>query len=125
MEIQDDGSFSHDEADVTMISYVLQAANHGKSVIRVLSYDTDVFVLLVYWEHRTSLKCKMQMEWWDGTVLDINSTCTDLGPKCLQLLGLHALSGCDTVSYPYSNGKISALNTLLTGGLPRFDPCTW
>ena len=48
METQDDGAFNHDEADVTMISYVLQAANHCKSVIRVLSDDTDVFVLLVY-----------------------------------------------------------------------------
>ena len=63
-----------------MISYVLQAANHGKSVIRVLSDDTDVFVLLVYWVHR-SARCR-----WSGgmgRVLDINSTCTDLGPKCL------------------------------------------
>jgi len=51
-------------------------------------------------------------------VLDINATCADLGEKCLQLLGMHALSGCDTVSYPYGNGKISALNTLLTGDFP-------
>ena len=83
METQDDGAFRQDEADVTMISYVLQAANHGRSVIRVLSDDTDVFVLLVYWVRQASLKCKVQMERWDGTVLDINSTCTDLGPKCL------------------------------------------
>ena len=44
IEMQDDGVFSHDEADVIMISYVLQAAIHGKDVIRVLSDDTDVFV---------------------------------------------------------------------------------
>ena len=117
METQDDGAFSHDEADVTMISYVLQATNHGKSVIRVLGDDTDVdvFVLLVYWVHRASLQCKVQMERWDGTVLDINVTCTDLGTKCLQL---HALSGCDTVSYPYGKGKISALNTMFAGDFP-------
>jgi len=30
-----------------MVSHVIQAASHGKSVIRVLSDDTDVFVLLV------------------------------------------------------------------------------
>ena len=30
METHDDGAFSHDEADVTMVSHVLQAANHGK-----------------------------------------------------------------------------------------------
>ena len=76
MEIQDDGAFSHDEADLTMISHVFQAANHGRSVIRVLSDDTDVFVLLVYWVHQASLKCKVQMKRWDRTVLDINSTCT-------------------------------------------------
>ena len=114
METRDDGAFSHDEADVTMVSYVIQAASHGKSVIRVLSDDTDVFVLLVYWVHRAGLQCKVQMERWDGTVLDINATCADLGKKCLQLLGVHALSGCDTVSYPYGKGKISTLNILET-----------
>ena len=54
------------------------------------------------------------MEWLDETVLDINATCEDLGLKCLQLLGMYALSGCD-MSYPYGKGKINALNTLLTG----------
>jgi len=49
METKDDGVFGHDEADVTMISYLLQAASCGKEVIRVLSDDTDVFMLLVYW----------------------------------------------------------------------------
>ena len=32
--------------------------------------------------------------------------------KCLQLMGTYVLSGCDTVSYPFSKGKISALNCL-------------
>ena len=57
------------------------------------------------------------MERWDGTVLDISATCADLGKKCLQLLGVHALSGCNTVSYPYGKGKISVL-TLLSGDFP-------
>ena len=112
LETQQDGVFGHDEADDTMVSYVLEAANSGKDVIRVL---TDVFILLVYWVHRAGLQCKVQMEWWDGIVLDIKATCADLGPKCLQLLGMHALSGCDTTSYPFGKGKISALNTLLAG----------
>lgn len=115
METRDDGVFGHDEADVTMVSYVLEAANCRKGVIRILSDDTDVFILLVYWVYRAELQCKVQMERWDGTVLDVNATCADLGPKCLQLLGMHALSGCDTTSYPYGKGKITALNTLLAG----------
>ena len=43
---------------ITMISYVFQAANHCKSVIRVLSDDSDVFGLL----GASGLQCKVQME---------------------------------------------------------------
>jgi len=48
-------------------------------------------------------------------VLDIKATCAVLGPKCLQLLGMHALSGCDITSYSFGKGKISVLNTLFAG----------
>ena len=41
------GAFNHDEADITMISHLLMAAESGAKVIRILSDDTDVFVLLV------------------------------------------------------------------------------
>ena len=110
METRDEGVFDHDEEMVS-----LKAAENGKRVICVLIDDTDVFVLLVYWVYQADLEllCKVQMERWDRMVLNINATCADLGPKCLQLLGMHALSGCNTTSYPYDKGKISALNTLL------------
>ena len=62
METRGDGAFSHDEADVTMVSYVIQAASHGKSVIHVLSDDTDVFVLLVYWVHQAGQQCMGKVE---------------------------------------------------------------
>ena len=58
------------------------------------------------------LQCSVQMERWNYVPLDINATCTELGPKRLQLMGMHILSGCDTVYYPFNKGKISALNTL-------------
>ncbi|MCG7883058.1 MAG: hypothetical protein JAY96_15870 [Candidatus Thiodiazotropha endolucinida] len=118
METRDDSKFLHDEADVTMVSFVLEAAKSGQGVIRVLSDDTDVFVLLVYWVNRANLQCKVQMERWDGSVLDINATCAGLGQKCLQLPAMHALSGCDTTSYPYGKGKVTALNTMTSGDYP-------
>ena len=62
------------------------------------------------------LHCSVQMERWNGEVVDINATCTELGPKCLQLMGIHVLSGCDTVSYHFN--KISALNILQAGDFP-------
>lgn len=55
------------------------------------------------------------MQSTDGTVLDVITTFADLGLKCLQALGMHALSGCDTSSYPYGKGEITALNLLLLG----------
>ena len=64
------------------------------------------------------LHCSVQMERWNGVVVDINATGTKLGHKCLQLMGMHVLSGCDSVSYPFNTGKISALNTLQTDDVP-------
>ena len=33
--------------------------------------------------------------------------------KCSDLLPIHALSECDTVSYPYGKVKVSAVNVML------------
>ena len=118
VESRSDGVFAHDEADITMISYLLMAAESGTRVIRILSDDTDVFVLLVYWVYRHDIQATVQMEKWDGTILDINATCDELGPKCLQLLGMHYLTGSDTTSYLYGKGKVSALKTLRAGDFP-------
>ena len=79
---------------------------------------------MVFPEHhayREEMTSKVQMERWDGTVLDINATCADLGPQCLQLIGMHVISGCDTTSYPYGKGKFSALKTMLDGDFPGLD----
>ena len=40
-----------------------------------------------------------------------------LGDKCDQLLGMHALSGYDTVSYPYDNGKQSTVKVLVNNDI--------
>ena len=60
---------------MTMIAHLLQAAERGKSVIRILTDDTDVFVLLVYWVWKMQLHSAVQMERWNGVVIDINATC--------------------------------------------------
>jgi hypothetical protein len=46
-------------------------------------------------------------------------TCNELGPKCLPLMGTLVLSRYDTMWYPFNKGKISALDTLQAGDLPR------
>ena len=81
MESRVDTGFAHDEADITMVAYTLQAAESVKMVIRFLSDDTGVFVLLMYWICRMLLysTCCVQMARWNGAVTDINATCLELG----------------------------------------------
>ena len=100
---------------MAMIAYLLQAAERGKSVIRILTDDTDVFALLVYWVWIKHLHSAVQVERWNWMVIDINATCLLLGSKCLELPGMHAISACDTVSYPFNKVKTSALNILKAG----------
>ena len=97
---------------------MLQGAEFGMDVIRILSDDTNVFMVLVYWVWKIQLHCSVHIEHWNEVVVDINVTCTELGPKCLQLMGMHVLSRCDTVSYPFNKGNISALNTLQGDDFP-------
>ena len=49
--------YDHDEVGITATSYVIEVGNSGKYVIRVISDDTDVFVLLVYWVCRKDRLC--------------------------------------------------------------------
>ena len=39
--------------------------------------------------------------------------------KSLQLLGMHAVTGCDTVSYPFKKGKLIALSKLQQCDFPE------
>ena len=65
---------THDEADVTLCSYMLKAVAVGAQTIRILSDGTDVFVLLEYWTSRMRVVAKIQLEKWNGDILDINET---------------------------------------------------
>ena len=56
VEIRDNGVFCNDEAGVTI---VLEAAQSGQNVIRMLSDGIDVFVQLVYLVNQTDILCKV------------------------------------------------------------------
>ena len=72
---------THDEADVTLCSYMLKAVTEGAQTIRIISDDTDVFVLLVYWTSKMRVVAKIKMEQSNGDVLDINETVQRLDPR--------------------------------------------
>ena len=62
-----DSIVTHDEADVSLISYMLDAARHGAATIRILCGDTDVFVLMVYWCWKAGIH--VACRWRNGTEL--------------------------------------------------------
>ena len=68
------GAFCHcfQQADITLCSYMLKAVAEGAQTIRILSDDTDIFVLLVYWTSRMQVVAKIQME--SGMVMSWTST---------------------------------------------------
>ena len=81
---------THDEADTTLRSYMLKAVAEGAQTIRILSDDTDVFVLLVYW---------IQME----KCLGHQRNCSAVRSQKVQSASRYPR--CDTVSYPFGKGK--------------------
>ena len=55
VENPSNGVFTHDEVDITMISYLLMAAESSKQVIHILSDNTDVSVMLIYWVYQNEV----------------------------------------------------------------------
>ena len=91
----------HDEADITLISYMIHAVREGAHRVRIQCDDTGVFVLLVYWSWKANVEADVRFEKWDGAVLSINDTVISLGAKCKGILATHALCGCDIIPPPF------------------------
>ena len=110
---------NQEEADVIMLHQMLciLKENSMNANIRVISDDTDVFVLLLHFYKQLHLTCQIVME------------ATSRGKKCIdikasvkeneyivdQLLSGHAISGCDTVSQMWGIGMIKMLKVLQKG----------
>ena len=73
-------------------------------MIPTLNDDTDVFILLLILMNWIDKQRNVQIERWNGSVLEIKTTCADLEQKCLQLPGIHTLMDCDKNSYHYYKG---------------------
>ena len=69
---------------------------------------TDIVVLLVQFFWRLRPLAAVTMKRFDG-----KSTVLALGDKCVHLLPMHAITGCDTVSYTFGKGKVSSLKLIM------------
>ena len=119
---KDQSRFNHEEADVNIVSYLLLLYEQ-KNHIQVVADDTDIFVLLVYFVWKFKIATQISMKKHDGQIININDTVKKLGDKCQALLPLHAITGCDSVSYPFGKGKVTAVNLLLKKDLQLTALC--
>ena len=104
-------SSTQEEADTRILLHLSHAARSDYNTLIVASEDTDVFILCVSFKHLIPssifFKCGTQTR---VRYISITSIVQALGQNlCSSLLGMHAYTGCDTVSAFAGRGKIGAL----------------
>ena len=95
---------SHEEADLIIVKQCYGAVTTGYTTLKVISDDTDVFALLVFFY---SQQCCTH-----GSL-----TVVDIGAAVEMLLPMHALTGCDSASRLFGIGKNKAINTCIKKSL--------
>ncbi len=115
--IRPDLKTMHEEADVIIPNQVVYLESLGCCTIKVISDDTDVFVLLVHYYADKKLTSALVMEPTSQgrSSVNIGSTVAKHQSIALQLLLAHALTGCDTVASYFSIGKSTVVKTLEAG----------
>lgn len=94
---------NHLEADSRMFVHIFHGARIQSAHIIIISADTDVFVLAVYfWKYLANIGCLGL--WFNGShtkkcFLGCHLAAESLGENICNILpALHAVSGCDTTS---------------------------
>ena len=107
----------HEEADVIIPNQVVYLANIGCCRIKVISDDTDVFVLLVHYYTDKNLTATLIMEHISQGCLSVNIGSTVAKHRSIapHLLSAHALTGCDTVASYFGIGKTKVVKALGEG----------
>ena len=111
-ELCEDLTTNQEEADTRMFLHVAHASRSGHERIAIKSSDTDVEVLACFY----SINMPSQLFLESGTqararIIDVTKVCDSLGSAtCRALPGLHALTGCDSVSSFATKGKKKAFD---------------
>ena len=68
----------------------------------------------MHWFHKHRPKDHVTLRKFDGQIININISSEMLGDPCAKLLVLHALTGCDSLSFPFGKGKVNAIKIFKT-----------
>ena len=101
---------SAEEADQKLVRHALQCVRSGIDYVMVRTVDTDMILLLVAYRHwEVNINSKVfacMVVGTDENYFDINSISSQLShEKCQALPFFHALTGCDSTSYFFNQGK--------------------
>lgn len=105
---------THEEADGRLFLHAAHAAQTGYPAVVISSDDTDVFIMALAFHTEIASKLFQKC----GTkerklIIDITKIAASVGTDvCHGLIGMHAYTGCDTVSTFASKGKLGALKLL-------------
>ena len=115
VECIDELSSSQEEADTRMLLHAMHISRYAYKAIVIISVDTDVRVLCLYLAKDIPLiifqKCGTDAR---TQFLNITNLARDLGEDmCGALVGLHAFTGCDSISAFAGKGKLSALKLVI------------
>ena len=116
-EAIDELTTTQEEADTRMLLHAKHASSNYKSIV-IVTEDTDVFIICVAIFRQISSHMYIQC----GTKnrfrhIDISKIGQSLGENtCKALQGMHAFTGCDSVSAFSGRGKVSALKLVMKGG---------
>ena len=98
----------HEEADGRLLLHAAHAAQEGYEAVIISSEDTDAFDSSI--NSRIFQKCGNQTR---TKLVDIGKIASTLADHvCRGLTGLHAYTGCDTVSAFAGKGKVSSVKIL-------------
>eukprot|EP00745_Piridium_sociabile_P027749 TRINITY_DN44663_c0_g1_i3.p1 TRINITY_DN44663_c0_g1~~TRINITY_DN44663_c0_g1_i3.p1 ORF type:complete len:1606 (-),score=395.32 TRINITY_DN44663_c0_g1_i3:590-5317(-) len=105
---------TQEEADTRLLLHALHAARSGSKAVVITAEDTDVMVICL--GLHKDIPCQIYQK--RGTqnrtrFVDITKLGKALGDSiCNSLIGLHAFTGCDSVSAFAGRGKLGALKLL-------------
>ncbi|KAG0727945.1 hypothetical protein GWK47_003897 [Chionoecetes opilio] len=98
---------SQEEADTRLLLHALHAAESGYKSVIITAEDTDVMVLCLGMCHKIPSHLFQKCGTKNRTrFLDITTLSRTLGGSvCDSLIGMHAFTGCDTVSAFVAGGR--------------------
>ena len=103
-----------EEADTKIFLCCFYASNIGFNTVHIITVDTDVLVLALYYQRKLDLAIIVEMGSGANIIIyDVSSHTFDA--RIVEALpSFHALSGCDSTSSFNGIGKLKALKTLKT-----------